>query len=310
MLISSQNLFAISYNYASQDGNSATFAGLDAYDVQRAEICSQYGSNSANRQNEDLAVLGSLKESHNQAAGGLALYTGCLDTADLDGQFQDACCGLEGYEACSGGSEEKINSCPLNDLVSPKVPYDLPSSYLFEPTCQTAMVGDDWSLQDSVYNCDNLPTCDMSCGGPDRPKVKKQTEACGCMMEWGAHSVWLKLVVAFVVYVSLNMSRIKLVQGLTKLFWKYLHPGLFTFKSTCTREGEVVVGEGDGKEMKDVEMGGGGKGAFAALLKRRLEEVLKKFWRKGIPQVMMAIAFNVPWIYLLMNVTHDIKYKE
>ena len=40
-----ENLFSISYNYASQDGNSATFAGLDAYDVQRAELCSQYGAN-------------------------------------------------------------------------------------------------------------------------------------------------------------------------------------------------------------------------------------------------------------------------
>jgi len=305
-----ENLFAISYNYASQDGNTATFAGLDAYDVQRAEICSQYGSNSANRQNEDLGVLASLKESHSQSANGLALYTGCIDASYLDGQFQDACCGLDGYEVCSGGSDEQINSCPLNSLVSPTVPYSLPSTYLLEPTCQSAMVGDEWTLQDSVYNCDNLPTCDMSCEGPNKVKTKRDTEACGCMLEWGGHSIWLQLVIAVVIYVLLNMSRIKLMQGLTKLFWKYLHPGLFTFRSTCTREGEVVVGEGDGKELKDVEMGGEGKGAFAALLRRKLEEVLKKFWRKGIPQVMMAIALNVPWIYLLLNVSHDIKYRD
>ena len=303
-----ENLFAISFNYASQDGNSATFAGLDAYDVQRAEICSQYGSNSANRQNEDISVLASLKESHSQSANGLSLYTSCIDANMLDEQFQDSCCGLEGYGTCTGDAAEKVYQCPLNELVSPQIPYSLPSTYLLEPTCLTAMVGDDWALQDSVYNCDNLPTCDMSCGGPNRFLLEGQTEACGCMMEWGGHSVWLKLVLALVIYILLNMSRIKLIQGLTKLFWKYLHPGLFTFKSTCTREGEVVVGEGE--EIKDMEMGGGSKGAFAALLRRKLEEVLKRFWRKGIPQVMLAIALNVPWVYLLMNVSHDIKYRD
>jgi len=52
------NIYSIAYNYASQDGNEATFEGLDNYDVQRGEICSQYGTTTVNTQNEDEAILG------------------------------------------------------------------------------------------------------------------------------------------------------------------------------------------------------------------------------------------------------------
>jgi len=40
-----QNVFSVAYNYASQDGNSATFEGIDVYDMRRAEVCSEYGGN-------------------------------------------------------------------------------------------------------------------------------------------------------------------------------------------------------------------------------------------------------------------------
>ncbi|GMH86508.1 hypothetical protein TL16_g10570 [Triparma laevis f. inornata] len=256
-----ENLFSIGYNYASQDGNSATFAGLDAYDVQRAELCSQYGANSVNRQNEDAGILASLKESHSTAATGLNLYTSCIDTSILDGEFQDSCCGQTGYRTCTGGEGEGVYNCPINELVEPQKPWSKPSEYLLEESCQMAMVGDEWELQDSVYNCDYLPTCDLTCGGPARLRMERSTDSCGCHLEWGGHSIWLQLVVAMVMYTLLNLARIKLIQGLSKIFWKYLHPGLFTFKATCLRDGEIVVSEeftvNENDEVVKVEEGGG-----------------------------------------------------
>mmetsp|Transcript_2637 Transcript_2637/g.5022 ORF Transcript_2637/g.5022 Transcript_2637/m.5022 type:complete len:979 (-) Transcript_2637:24-2960(-) len=320
-----ENIFSISYNYASQDGNSATFAGLDAYDVQRAELCSQYGANSVNRQNEDAAVLASLKESHSQSANGLNLYTGCVDTSNLDVSFQEACCGQEGYPACTGAPGEAY-SCPMNEVVTPQVPWSVPSTYLMEPKCQMAMVGSEWELKDSVYDCDYLPVCDLSCGGPTRVKMERATDSCACHLEWGGHSLWLQFVVAVVMYTLLNMSRIKLVQGLTKIFWKSLHPGLFTFKATCKRDGEIVVAEQYVKMSREdlaelgqkkgaVEGGGGGKplddgsGEFKAVLKGQLDEILPAFQRFGFVQVLQALVLHVPWIYLLNNISYNIKYE-
>ncbi|GMH99684.1 hypothetical protein TrVE_jg343 [Triparma verrucosa] len=322
-----ENLFSISYNYASQDGNSATFAGLDAYDVQRAELCSQYGANSVNRQNEDAGVLASLKESHSTAANGLNLYTSCIDTSSLDGQFQDSCCGQTGYGACTGSGGEGVYNCPINELVEPQKPWSQPSEYLLEDSCQMAMVGDDWELQDSVYNCDYLPTCDLTCGGPARIRMERSTESCGCHLEWGGHSIWLQLVVAFVMYTLLNLARIKFIQGLSKIFWKYLHPGLFTFKATCLRDGEIVVSEeftvNENEEIVRVEEGEheqhsilyGGTGdtktdrQFKKVLEEELGVILPKYRRKGFVQVFMAICLNVPWIYLLKNVSYNIRYE-
>ena len=81
-----------------------------------------------------------------------------------------------------------------------------------------AMVGSEWELKDSVYDCDYLPVCDLSCSGPTRVKKELATDSCACHLEWGGHSLWLQFVVAVVMYTLLNMSRIKLVQGLTKIF--------------------------------------------------------------------------------------------
>ena len=66
-----QNLFSVGYNYASQDGNSDTFSGLDAYDVKRADACGRFGGTSANKRNEYDIALDAFKESHVHASSGL-----------------------------------------------------------------------------------------------------------------------------------------------------------------------------------------------------------------------------------------------
>ena len=34
-----ENLYSLAYNYASEDGNTATVEGLNAYNLQTSEVC-------------------------------------------------------------------------------------------------------------------------------------------------------------------------------------------------------------------------------------------------------------------------------
>jgi hypothetical protein len=321
-----ENVFSLAYNYASQDGNSATLAGIDSHDMRRSEICSQYGSNSANSMNGDTGELATLKAAHAKSMESMMLYSTCIDYSTLDVDVSGACCGLSGFAACDAAKGEPSGySCPINELVTPNVPFEVPGVYIAEPNCQTAMVGEEWMLEDAVFNCDALPTCDLSCGGPHRPKMEKVSETCGCMVEWGMHSVWIQVLLSVIIYVLVNMSRIGLVTGCCKLFWSAIHPGLFTFKGTATRDGELVVGrqfrekeeavlsEG-GKRLEDGtgkgEADGGAKiKTFGILIKEGLDKILPKYRLKGLPQVIMALAINIPWIYALKTMGYNIAYK-
>lgn len=138
------------------------------------------------------------------------------------------------------------------------------------------------------------------------------------MIEWGAHSIWIQVGLSMCIYILMNMSRVGLVMGIAKLFWKSLHPGLFTFKGSATREGELVVGsefaekkgeggeEGAAEKGEVVEMG---SSKFGRLIKEALDKILPKHRLKGIPMVLMALALNVPWVYALMKIGYNIAYK-
>ena len=272
---------------------------------------------SVNQQNKNAGELATLKEAHMKSMAAINTYQICIDVNTLDPQVRGACCGLAGYPACDSAlGEPNGYACPLNEFPDVPVPFKVPSSYIMEPTCQTAMVGEDWLLEDAVYNCEELPTCDLSCGGPTRPIMEHVSKQCGCMIEWGAHSIWIQLFLTVIIFVLMNMSRIGLVTGVSKLFWSSLHPGLFTFKGTATRDGELVVGrefaETEGEKEKQLEAGaekGLGK-RFGILIKEGLDKILPKYRLKGVPQVLMGLAINIPWIYALKNLGYNIAYKK
>ena len=219
----------------------------------------------------------------------------------------------------------------MNKLATPSIPYARPSNYILEGSCSaTLMFGDEWLLQDSVYNCDALPTCDMTCGGPNKPKLSMQAESCSCMIQWGLHSMWLRAVLAASIYIIVNFTRTKLVKGISKIFWRVsdnprllvpphpppsltppnqspppppqsLHSGLFTFKSSCTADGTVILPH-DVASTPGVDLESN-FGLSNALLVSRLQRAVKKIRIKGLLMATAAIGVNVAWAWALMTFT-------
>ena len=102
-------------------------------------------------------------------------------------------------------------------------------------------------------------------------------------------------------------------RAVCRVLVKYLHPGLFTYRGTCDKEGSLILGaefEGEkgGGVKEDLESRGGfndeGKGRkdFQKVLKKELEELIPKYRNKGFPMILIALGLNIPWIVVLKGV--------
>jgi hypothetical protein len=110
----------------------------------------------------------------------------------------------------------------------------------------------------------------------------------------------LRSAIGAVVYLLLNASRATLLAGLCKLLWRYLSPGVFTYKATCDHRGNVLAPRGT--EQFHAFTGPGGS------LKQELDRTLKRFTNKAWLQICAAAAMHALWIYFLMAASQNIQY--
>ena len=290
-----QNLFSISYNYAAEDGNQDYFNGLEDYNLVRTDYCAEYSTSTQEQQQEDLLYLTSLKNAHASTKQDVWLMAQCVDAAAMDEKFERACCGLQGYEACSYYGYDGNSSlvCPLNPVThTPFLPL---SHYLNEPACEVDSAA--WALEDAVFHCDNLPECVLTCNGPEREVMKVLTEQCSCTIEWLMHSSWLKFALAFTIYALMNVSRVVFTGALSKLMWRYLSPGVFTYKATCDYDGAYIK-PGFVKQ----------KDHYQAIVRAELHKSVSRWESFAWIELVMAILVNVPWFLFLNFASADITY--
>lgn len=70
-------------------------------------------------------------------------------------------------------------------------------------------------------DCDTIPTCRMTCDGPNEKLMMIVVVHAGCMVEWLFHAGWLKGVATVIMFVFLNLSRAVIVGGIVRLNWRY-----------------------------------------------------------------------------------------
>jgi hypothetical protein len=77
-------------------------------------------------------------------------------------------------------------------------------------------------LNTSVFTCDQLSTCDVTCGGPDRDLLDAATFRSGCASEQFLHAHALRIIVIMLLVASLNGGRLLFIAGLHQLWWRDL----------------------------------------------------------------------------------------
>ena len=176
--------------------------------------------------------------------------------------------------------------------------------YINEKSCMTKFDGNEWNIVSSVFDCEKLISCNITCGEPNKEKIKMLTRECGCLVEWIVHSVWLEIILVFIVYVLLNISRVFFLQGLAYLFWNKIHPSIYTLTASCNIKGELLFGnthKHDGEKSKDSanELS---ENNLTSSAQSKLRSQLRMFNLTGGLKIFVAILLNVFWIYIIFSI--------
>ena len=303
------NLNSMAYNYAAEAGNEDLVDGLEAYAVRSADYCGAYKTFTEEQQADDELTLADLKASQSRMRDDLYLMNGCINTTLMDGLFERACCDVDGgsssgYGSCSelsdsGGSSAVGASVYMGamNMTCPRdssgVPYRRLSSMIDASGTQggsasaQACTTDpaDWVLEDARFDCSTLPTCDVTCDGPNGPLLEAATEQCGCSAEWLLHTWWAQVAGACVVYVVLNFSRVTIMSAVCRLCWRWMSPNCFTYRATMTFDGHYLGAPWSGKYP-----------TFKKLLSTELRLTMARYERKAWLMLIAGIGVNYAWI--------------
>jgi len=198
---------------------------------------------------------------------------------------------------------------------------NVPGVVLRDPSCSIDLNGNEWEINDSIFNCDTLPPCNVKCTGPRKTRIKSASDQCGCTLEWYLHSKWMGSAVAFLLYVLMNMSRVFFLSGVTRLLWKWIYPDRFTVHATCDGDGKLITKIG-GKSHQDLittiqiqssiskqrneDDENSGNEDAAKELRAKLGHSLKRFYRSGFVYLAGSLVTNGMWIYLVVVMSQSL----
>ena len=183
------------------------------------------------------------------------MLSDCLNMTTMDNLYESACCSsyaTAGYFDFNTqniqGNKLKIKCDSLISNPNYKCPFDpknlpyLPlSNYLLNDHCDiNEMKKEENLFLNSVFDCKFLPICEISCGGgPDKLIINNVTKSCSCMTEWFLNSYFIQSVMAIIIYLMLNLSRVCICKGIVRIVWRSLTKEEFEIKTSCTRSGKI-----------------------------------------------------------------------
>ena len=306
-----ENLYSLAYNYASEQGSSEIVQGLNDYNVRSADVCANFTASTEQNAEQNFQQMDAYATTLNSTRTQVELLLNCVDVADMEDRFDRACCDeppAAGYAfpACTFASSSE--TCPRQSLSGCEGPNDSTyedcpafapfQRYLTGSVCYDAAGIGVADLQDQVFNCDALPVCDNVCEGADEALIRAVTKNCGCFAEWLFHSIFIKWAFSFFIYIFLNVSRMICMIGLLRIFWRFLHPGIFTYRATCDREGVYLAP----RWLKGAK--------FQEALKAQLDKQLGKYWLSGFIAFGIGLLLNVPWWVFLSLLSRNLAYEE
>lgn len=301
-----KNLFSISYNHAYQDGSGLLIEGMDAFDLKRGDACTSRYTTSATLQNSMSSNFTAYSSFHGEVSNNMGLLHRCLDSHELDAAFRDACCGIMPYPACPDSHRPTASLCPIDgrqSIIDTPIPFDPPSIQLTDPSCLAKTIGNEWTINDATFDCEQVATCSVTCPEPRKPLLRASSMRCGCAVEWYLHSKWMGTTFAFLLYVFMNMARVMFFSGITRLLWKRLHPARFTMLATCDLNGSLVTSSKiSGKSHQDLVNAiqiRSKAGPVAKELGARLRSCVRNFYITGAGLLLGSIVANGVWIYAL-----------
>ncbi len=322
---------SIAFNYASMDGNTELNSGVNMYNRDIADVCSTY---QADYQGEYLTFLSSFMEYNSTywaAVRDLQQLVDCVDFTPIDQFYKSRCCHYaeyrKEYPECDYIASNA--TCPIDsftgDVIMP------PSLYVMRVPSLSRLSGSLANAENALFKCSSLPTCSVSCAGPEGTIIGSSSQVCSCSAEWYLHSSVLQALLKCTIYVILNISRILLTRSVAMLMRKFLSQAHLECRIKCSQAGHIITDNGGHGADKDrvakteisniadahcystTSEEGEGKQQQAlydtVLLQEAIEAALLHHQRKAIAFFVVGILINSIWIAPLVVLEDSIAYQ-
>ena len=335
--------------YSTRPGHESITRGVGDYNLRVSAVCGAEQQNASAQsmygtQMRDYLALNRTRQS---ALDNVALLFDCVNMTAMDLQFSNLC----GAGAGAGAGP----FCPTDS--STGRPLAAPSAYIMNETrvlCYDARVQDNLhggvvttsglavansnTIEPDGFNCTALPSCKVTCSGPDPVFVRAVVKQCSCMSEWYINSTIFQVAIAVVVYAILQCSRTLFCSGLVMINFELLSAGgSFQVISECHRADDVdlvpATTESSGCDTwttQDVEFGEKSSasgtttdinsdtsactGATAvplqdtAAVQTELEAVVERYKRSGWWYILAGVSINMLWVTVLFFARRNMAY--
>jgi len=263
------NSYSVTYNFASASGNKILAEGLMKYDGTRGTTCGSSLQASAKAKADDENLIQTSVSSQTVNRENLFLIQQCVNFTAF-GNEPD-------YMNVTGGAR-----LPQYQIATAIDPVSGDCSYVSIQTYE--------KLEDSTFNCTLLPPCVPTCNGPDKQLIRSSTHQSGCTTEWMVHAGVVRFFMTILVFASLNLSRMWLLQGCLRYGWRSLTPPVgFTYMGTCSRSGKMS------RNMDENVV-------------KKLNIAIKNYERVAYLQFFLAFVVHIPYIVVLAAVTGPFAY--
>ena len=152
--------------------------------------------------------------------------------------------------------------------------------------------------QDVSFDCQSLPTCEISCNGVHDPFVESASLHCSCMTEWKLHASIMSIFLCLFVFVSINISRYLIVNGIFTVFWRSLQPHQIQFIGTLEANGNLLFDKTKQQCNSDTNLN----------LKASIRRAIWIFLCRGYLMLFLSIVVTIPWFILLSDTQDTLQY--
>eukprot|EP00308_Calcidiscus_leptoporus_P008562 CAMPEP_0119361666 /NCGR_PEP_ID=MMETSP1334-20130426/8926_1 /TAXON_ID=127549 /ORGANISM="Calcidiscus leptoporus, Strain RCC1130" /LENGTH=832 /DNA_ID=CAMNT_0007376741 /DNA_START=218 /DNA_END=2716 /DNA_ORIENTATION=+ len=248
-----ENLFSLAFDFAATEGDKAMLSGLNDYHEKQVNNCSAQFQPSLLAYQAAKRQLAQAAHEHATAARDVRLLHQCLNATRLDSDAAAA-----GVHLLSSLTQTLADAAecmsPLNTSLAP-----------------------------AVFDCEALPDCQRTCGGPNRELVHSNCRRCGCHVEWFGHGLVLYVLLVLGAFACVNGGRIFAIDGLHLLLSRRLFRDGYEFISNCDAYGNVCVPEATLQER----------------LRNAIARVKCSSLVKGIVYLLLALSLSAPLVFMI-----------
>lgn len=250
------------YNLAASSGNARWETGFATFNSHYTATCDKGIATTQQTYSKSLQSLQNINQTYGYYVHQAQLLHSCIDMNAMDTDIDRLCCASENCvlrnTSLSSQCPFYLQTAPSSDMFfqdlwwnNDNQPTEEMCSQLYllqEKVLSNSKTTNKQNLQFNInqdsssvhsivwqnglndktswamFDCSALPTCQLTCGGPDEIMLARRSKDCMCRVEWFWNAHLLQGSLVIVIFLVLNISRDLVCSGLLRVWWSMFLP--------------------------------------------------------------------------------------